>query len=119
MGNEDIVKVEFISICGGKGCKSHSSLFTRDSITETTFNWNPETMKKTRRANTPENWEKLLKNVDIEAFENIKSDSGRYQSDGTDEVIVIHFSNHKKLKVSNGESDNLYYPRIQKLYKSL
>ena len=115
--DKDIVKVEFKSICGGKGCKSHSSVFTKDSIVESIFNWNPETFKETKRPNTPENWEKLLANIDIEAFENIKSDSGRYQSDGTDEIIILHFSNQKKLKITNGETDSLYYPRIEKLYQ--
>jgi len=117
--HKEIVKIEFKSICGGKGCKSHSSIFTKDSIVESEFNWNPETLRKTRKANTSENWEKLLSNIDIEAFENIKSDSGRYQYDGTDEIIILHFSNQKKLKVSNGETDSLYYPRIEKLYQIL
>ncbi|GGG65974.1 hypothetical protein [Epilithonimonas arachidiradicis] len=115
--NKDIIKVEFKSICGSKGCKSHRSVFTKDSIIESYFNWNPEAFKETKRTNTPENWEKLLKNVDIEAFKNIKSDSGRYQYDGTDEIIILHFSNQKRLKVSNGDQDSLYYPRIEKLYQ--
>lgn len=115
--DKDIVKVEFKSICGAKGCKSHSSVFTKDSIVESVFDWSPEAFKETKRTNTPENWEKLLANVDIEAFENIKSDSGRYQYDGTDEIIILHFSNHKKLKVSNIETDSLYSPRFEKLYQ--
>jgi|GEM_PF-5606061 len=117
--DKEIVKVEFKSICGGKGCKSHSSVFTKDSITDSEFNWNPETLQKSSRKNTAENWQKLLANVDIQAFENIKSDSGRYQDDGTDEIIILHFSNRKKLKVSNGDRDSLYYPKIEKLYQIL
>lgn len=115
--HKDIVKVEFKSICGGKGCKSHSSVFTKDSIIESVFDWSPKPFEETKRINTAENWEKLLKNIDIEAFENIKSDSGRYQYDGTDEIIILYFSNQKKLKITNGETDSLYYPRIEKLYQ--
>ncbi|MFC4163795.1 hypothetical protein ACFOWU_09030 [Epilithonimonas zeae] len=115
--DKDIVKVEFKSICGGKGCKSHRSVFTKDSIVESYFNWNPEAFKEIKIKNTAENWEKLLKNIDIEAFENIKSDSGRYQYDGTDQIIILYFSNKKRLKVSNGNQDSLYYPRIEKLYQ--
>jgi len=115
--DKDIVKVEFKSICGAKGCKSHSSVFTKDSIVESVFDWSPKPFEETKRTNTPENWKKLLDNVDVEAFENIKSDSGRYQYDGTDQVIILYFSNHKKLKVSNGEIDSLYFPRIAKLYQ--
>ena len=117
--DKDILKVEFKSICGGKGCKSKSSVFTKDSIVETVYNWNPENLKRTESPNISKNWDKLLKNIDIEAFENIKSDSGRYQSDGTDEIIILHFSNRKKLIVSNGNRDSLYYPRIEKLYQIL
>jgi len=117
--DNDIVKVEFKSICGGKGCKSKSSVFTKDSIVESVFNWNPETLQKSSRKNTAENWQKLLANIDIQAFENIKSDSGRYQYDGMDQIIILYFSNQKKLKISNGESDSLYYPRIEKLYQFL
>lgn len=115
--NKDIVKVEFKSICGAKGCKSHSSIFTKDSIIESVFDWSPKPFEETKRTNTPENWKKILANVDIEAFEKIKSDSGRYQSDGTDEIIILYFSNQKKLKITNGETDSLYYPRIEKLYQ--
>jgi len=115
--NKDIVKVEFKSICGAKGCKSHSSVFTKDSIIESVFDWSPKPFEETKRTNTPENWKKMLANVDIEAFENIKSDSGGYQYDGTDQIIILYFSNKKRLKVSNGNQDSLYYPRIEKLYQ--
>jgi len=115
--DKDIVKVEFKSICRGKGCKSHSSVFTKDSIIESVFDWSPKPFEETKRINTPENWKKLLDNVDVEAFENIKSDSGRYQYDGTDQIIILYFSNKKRLKVSNGNQDSLYYPRIEKLYQ--
>ncbi len=113
--NKDIVKIEFQYICGGKGCLSTSSVYTKDSIINSFFDWSPESFKKTKTINTPEKWQKLIENIDIGAFKKIKSDSGRYQYDGVDVNIIIFFSNKKKLKISNGESDSIYFPKVEKL----
>ncbi|UUV22311.1 hypothetical protein [Paenimyroides aestuarii] len=101
------IKAISISIFGGRSTiQSRTYVITKDSVLYDLVTHHRAQNIKKSYPNKAQDWENLLKSIDLEKFKNAKNGSSYQETDGYDTEITITTTKEKIIKLNGEKSES-------------
>jgi len=118
---ENEIKEVSVSAFGGRSTiKSKTYIITKDSVLYELIAHDSTKNVKKSYANNVQDWDDLLKSIDLERFKNVEDGKSHQEYDGNDTEITITTQNDKFSKLNaekNSSWDRIYRQLVRTYYK--